>query len=228
MQLLWNPGSWGSRFQSYFYTHRYRWNWTRWGRTTHSIQQWSMVSPIIRTQVVPYACFQHRKLSSTREMDTIKNCNIREMNINRRNQRIILKLFNLCHAVSNLQIEKVVDYSIFFEPSAHTTKPQKKSSHTCQHTRQHTQRGGIVLHPPKQGKWNLKLKVTRERPILHAFLVIQISIIFLTDMWSLRVRLEPYKSERIDNPPLKETNSHWAVATGIQPVFDTRLLQLAF
>ena len=124
-----------------------------------------MVSPIIRTQVVPYACFQHRKLSSTREMDTIKNCNIREMNINRRisfsllNQRIILKLLNLCHAVSNLQIEKVVDYcSIFFEPSAHTTKPQKKSSHTCQHTRQHTQRGGIYCTASPQAR-KMKFKI---------------------------------------------------------------------
>jgi hypothetical protein len=148
-----------------------------------------MVSPIIRTQVVPYACFQHRKLSSTREMDTIKNCNIHERNISRiisfslLNQRIILKLLNLCHAVSNLQIEKVVDYSIFFEPSAHTPKPQKKSSHTCQRTRQHTE---VVLYciPPKPQTRKMKFKIESHARATDftRFLVIQISIIFLTDM----------------------------------------------
>lgn len=137
--------------------HRYRWNWTRWGRTTHSIQHWSMVSPNIRTQVVPYACFQHRKLSSTREMDTIKNCNIHEMNIGRiisfslLNQRIILKLLNLCHAVSNLQIEKVVavDYTAFSSNLPHTHRNPRRNHLTHVNAHDNTQRGGIVLHPPQ-------------------------------------------------------------------------------
>ena len=110
-------------------------------------------------------------------------------------------------------------YSIFFEPSAHTPKPQKKSSHTCQRTRQHTERWYCTASPPrpKQGKWNLKLKVTRATDFTRIWCDSDFDNKFLTDISLYELQL--WVTEVIaDIPPARVINSYWAVATGIQPV----------